>query len=46
MVNLCFNLAMILASLLDKGWLKIWALYWLGALIINTAVMLIRLKVR
>lgn len=41
-VNVFFNLAMIVASGFERAWF--WSLYWLGALTINVAVTLIRMK--
>lgn len=40
--NLCFNVAMVGASAWERKWF--WALYWVGAFLINTAVTLIRMR--
>ena len=42
MVNVLFNLALMLASGWERKWF--WVLYWFGALAINTAVTLIRMR--
>lgn len=41
-VNLLFNFSLMAASAWERKWF--WVLYWCGALMINTAVTLIRMR--